>query len=130
MDFSEPMLALSRERLAAFPAASFVLASFKSEDWTRRVGGRFDCVVSMQAVHELRHQRHVPRLYEQVYQVLAVPGLILVCDHTPLDDSPKSIALYMTEKEQQQALADAGFAGVHVELAMNGLMLYAGERAA
>src|SRR5678809_699640 len=34
MDFSEPMLALSRERLAAFPAASFVLASFKSEDWT------------------------------------------------------------------------------------------------
>ena len=130
MDFSEPMLALSRERLAAFPAASFVLASFKSEDWTRRVGGRFDCVVSMQAVHELRHQRHVPRLYEQVYQVLAVPGLILVCDHTPFDDSPKSIALYMTEKEQQQALADAGFAGVHVELAMNDLMLYAGERAA
>src|SRR5438093_8797727 len=122
MDFSEPMLALSRERLAAFPAASFVLASFKSEDWTRRVGGRFDCVVSMQAVHELRHKRHVPRLYEQVYQVLAVPGLILVCDHTPFDDSPKSIALYMTEKEQQQALADAGFAGVHVELAMNGLM--------
>ena len=73
LDFSEPMLALSRERLAAFPAASFVLESFKSEDWTRRVGGRFDCVVSMQAVHELRHKRHAPRLYEQVYQVLAVP---------------------------------------------------------
>jgi hypothetical protein len=36
----------------------------------------------------------------------------------------------MTEQEQQQALADAGFANVHVELAMNGLMLYAGERAA
>jgi hypothetical protein len=36
----------------------------------------------------------------------------------------------MTEKEQQQALADARFANVHVELAMNGLMLYAGERAA
>jgi SAM-dependent methyltransferase len=40
MDFSAPMLALSRERLAGFPAASFVLASFKSDDWTRRVGGR------------------------------------------------------------------------------------------
>jgi len=130
VDFSEPMLSLSRERLAAFPAASFVLASFKSEDWTRRVDGRFDCVVSMQAVHELRHKRHVPRLYEEVYQILAVPGLVLICDHTPFDDSPRSIALYMTEQEQQQALADARFANVHVELAMNNLMLYAGEKAA
>ena len=130
LDFSEPMLALSRDRLAAFPAASFVLQSFKSEDWTRRVGGGFDCVVSMQAVHELRHKGHARRLYEQVYQVLAVPGLVLVCDHTPFDDSPKSIALYMTEQEQQQALADARFANTNVELSLNGLMLYSGERAA
>ena len=130
VDFSEPMRALSRERLAAFPAASFVLASFKSEDWTRRVEGRFDCVLSMQAVHELRHKRHASRLYKQVYQVLAVPGIILICDHTPFDDSPKSIALYMTEQEQQQALAEARFANVHIGLSMNGLVLYAGERAA
>jgi cyclopropane fatty-acyl-phospholipid synthase-like methyltransferase len=130
LDFSEPMLALSRECLQAFPAASFVLASFKSKDWTRRVGGWFDCVVSMQAVHELRHKRHAPRLYEQIHQVLRVPGLVLVCDHTPFDDSPKSIALYMTEQEQQHALANAGFANVHVELAVNGLMLYAGEKPA
>jgi hypothetical protein len=84
----------------------------------------------MQAVHELRHKRHAPRLYEQVHQVLAVPGLVLVCDHTPFDDSPRSVALYMTEQEQQQALANARFANVHVELAMNGLVLYAGERSA
>jgi cyclopropane fatty-acyl-phospholipid synthase-like methyltransferase len=128
MDFSAPMLALSRERLSAFSAASFVLASFKSADWTRRVEGEFDCVVSMQAVHELRHKQHAPALYEQVHQVLAVPGLVLICDHTPFDESPKSSALYMTQEEQLQALSDAGFTGGHVELAMNGLVLYAGER--
>ena len=122
------MLALSRDRLAAFPAASFVHASFKSEDWAGRVEGRFDCVLSMQAVHELRCKRRAPRLYEQVYKILAVPGIILICDHTPFDDSPKSIALYMTAQEQQQALAEAGFANVHIELSMNGLVLYAGER--
>jgi hypothetical protein len=55
-------------------------------------------------------------------------GLVLVCDHTPFDDSPRSIALYMTEQEQQKALADARFTNVQVELAMNGLILYAGER--
>ena len=128
VDFSEPMLALSRERLAAFPAASFVLASFKSEDWTRRAHGPFDCVVSMQAIHELRHKRHAQRLYEQVYQVLDVPGLVLSCDHIPFDDSQNSIALYMTEQEQQEALAKAGFANVGVELSTNGLVVYAGER--
>lgn len=128
MDFSEPMLALSRQRLAAFPVAAFLHASFKSDDWTRRVEGPYDCVVSMQAVHELRHKRHAPRLYEQVYEVLAVSGLVLICDHTPFDDSPKSLALYMAEQEHQQALVDAGFANVHVEIATNGLVLYAGER--
>jgi SAM-dependent methyltransferase len=37
LDFSEAMLALSRERLSGIPAASFVRASFKSDDWPRQV---------------------------------------------------------------------------------------------
>jgi hypothetical protein len=84
----------------------------------------------MQAVHELRHKRHALRLYEQVYQVLDVPGRIMICDHTPFDDSSASTALYMTEREQQEALASAGFTSVRVELRMDSLVLYAGERAA
>jgi hypothetical protein len=36
----------------------------------------------------------------------------------------------MTEQEQQEALAEAGFANVRIELSTNGLVLYAGERAA
>lgn len=128
LDFSAPMLALSRERLAMFPAASFVLASFKSEEWTRHVGGLFDCALSMQAVHELRHKRHALRLYQQVYQLLAVPGRIMICDHTPFDDSSASTALYMTTREQQEALAEAGFSNVHTELTIDSLVLYAGER--
>jgi ubiquinone/menaquinone biosynthesis C-methylase UbiE len=128
VDFSEPMLALSRERLARFPAARFVLASFKSEDWTQRVGGPFDCALSMQAVHELRHKRHALRLYAQVHRVLAVPGRILICDHTPFDDSAKSTALYMTEREQREALVQADFLDVRVELRIDSLVLYSGER--
>jgi cyclopropane fatty-acyl-phospholipid synthase-like methyltransferase len=130
LDFSEPMLALSRERLAAFPAASFVLASFKADDWTRRVEGRFDCVLSMQAIHELRHKRHAERVYRQAREVLADRGLIMICDHTPFDDSATSTALYMTQDEQRDSLAAAGFANVHVELSIDSLVLYAGERAA
>lgn len=84
----------------------------------------------MQAVHELRHKRHAVRLYEQVYRVLAVPGRIMICDHTPFDDSPRNAALYMTEREQQEALMAAGFANVHIEFRMDSLVLYAGERVA
>jgi cyclopropane fatty-acyl-phospholipid synthase-like methyltransferase len=130
VDFSEPMLEASRKRLAAFPAASFVRVSFKSQDWTQHVAGQFDCVLSMQAVHELRHKRYALRLYEQVHRLLAARGLVLICDHTPFDDSPKNLQLYMTELEQQHALMAAGFDDVHVELSINGLVLYAGNRLA
>ena len=58
-----------------------------------------------------------------------VPGLLLVCDHLPFDDSARSKALYMTEPEQLSSLTDAGFAGVRIELSLNGLVLYARERA-
>ena len=130
LDFSGPMLALSRTRLAAFSAASFVQASFKTPDWPDRVSGPFDCVVSMQAVHELRHKRHAVRLYEQVYERLATPGLFLVCDHTPFDESASSLALYMSATEQQQALSGAGFTGVRVVADSRGLLVYAGHKAA
>ena len=111
-------------------AASFVRASFKSDDWPQQINGRFDCVLSMQAIHELRHKRHAKRVYGQAYDVLTDRGTIMICDHTPLDDSAKSAALYMSQDEQQAALLSAGFANVRVELAIDTLVVYGGERAA
>jgi len=129
LDFSKPMLAMSRERLAAFSAASFVLGDFRSGDWPRAVRGPFDCVVSMQAIHEVRHKRNVPRLYEQVYGVTVTSGLVLICDHIPEDDSWRNTSLFMTEEEQLQALSRAGFVDVKVATSINGLVLYACTRA-
>jgi SAM-dependent methyltransferase len=128
VDFSEPMLAVSRERLADFPAAAFVRASFKTDDWPRLAVGPFDGILSMQAVHELRHKQHARRLYEQVHDALTVPGRFVICDHTPFDESPKSTTLYMTEAEQQATLTAAGFADVRVELRNHSLVVYAGVR--
>jgi hypothetical protein len=77
----------------------------------------------MQSVHELRHKRHARRLYEQVYEILSIAGLVAICDHLPFDASPRNTALYMTELEQHRALASARFSNVHIELSMNGLVL-------
>ena len=129
LDFSEPMLTLSRRRLESFSTATFVRASFKSEDWMAHVDGPFDAVVSMQAVHELRHKRHAVALYEQARRSMLVSGTLLICDHTPFDESPKSATLYMTEDEQLGALADAGFSDVRIAVSLNGLVLYQADEA-
>jgi len=128
LDFSDGMLELSRDRLARFPAARFVRADFKSDEWMRAAGGPFDCVVSMQAIHEVRHKRHVPPLYGRVYEEIVVGGHVLICDHVPLDDSAKSAALYMAEKEQLVALEGAGFGEVEIVLSIDKLRLYSGRR--
>jgi drug/metabolite transporter (DMT)-like permease/SAM-dependent methyltransferase len=117
-DFSEPMLDMSRARVGRFPAARFIAGDFRSEDWARHVAGVYDAILTMQAVHEVRHKRHVPRLYRQIRELLTPGGLFLVCDRTPEDDSPRSMALFMTEHEQVAALKGAGF--VDVQLVMTG----------
>lgn len=58
--------------------------------------------------------------------VLAECGAILVCDHTPFDDSAKSTTLYMSREEQQEALVAAGCANARVDI--DSLVVYAGER--
>lgn len=120
-DFSEPMLEMSRGRVGRFAAARFVAGDFRSDDWIRHVPGTFDAVVTMQAVHEVRHARHVPRLYRQIRGMLAPGGLFLVCDRTPEDDTPRSRALFMTAEEQVEALRQAGFVDVQLVMAADAL---------
>lgn len=127
-DFSEPMLQMSRDRVDRFPTAAFVLGDFRQEDWTSRTGGPYDAIVSMQAVHEVRHKRHVPRLYRQIHGVLATPGLFLIADRLPLDDSPRSTSLFMTENEQLDALTGAGFTKVRVLMSSDALVLCEGRK--
>jgi len=120
-DFSAPMIDMSRARLERFPAAGFVLGDFRSDDWVRHVTGPYDAIVSMQAVHEVRHKRHVPRLYRQVRDLLVPGGLFLVCDRTPEDDTSRSRALFMTADEQVDALNQAGFVDVQLLRAADAL---------
>jgi SAM-dependent methyltransferase len=126
-DFSPPMLELSRARVGANPAARFVLGDFKQSDWTRAVDGSFDAVVTMQAVHELRHKRRAPALYRDVRGLVRPGGFLLVCDHTPADGSARATALNATEAEQHAAMIGAGFTEVTTLLRHQGLYLCSGR---
>lgn len=127
-DFSPPMLDMSRARLASHPSATFVCGDFKLPDWSKGLLAPFDAVVSMQAVHEIRHKRHVAGLYGQARSLLRPGGLLIVCDHIPPDDSPRSTALNSTEAEQHSAFATAGFVEVGTHLVLNGLYVCTGLR--
>lgn len=107
LDFSPPMLAMARRRVGAYPLTAFALADFLDPGWAAGLG-TFDAIVTMQAVHELRHKRRAALLYEQSRQVLTAGGRIVVCDHTPPDVRP----LHASTEEQHAALASAGFTDI------------------
>src|SRR5437870_2297178 len=59
LDFSHPMLNMSQKRLETFGArVSFLQTDFKADGWVHKAGTLYDAIVSIQAVHELRHKRH------------------------------------------------------------------------
>jgi SAM-dependent methyltransferase len=111
LDFSEAMLALSRRRLDRHQTRTkFVCADFKSESWAADCDGPFDLVFSLQAVHELRHKRHAPRLYRQIRPLLSPAAQLVVCDHLPgAALTAQHRRLYMTVPEYLAVLANAGF---------------------
>ena len=112
LDFSSAMHDLARERLGeAARKVRFVGRSFKSDDWSEGLGP-FDVVVTNQAVHELRHKHHAPRLHRQVFAVLRQGGSYLVADHFSDPGGLTHTELYMTRDEQKTALEGSGFESV------------------
>ena len=128
VDFSEHMLALSRHRLAGRETARFINADFKAADWRDALSPPYAAVVAMQAIHEMRHKRHVPGLYRQIRDVLEPHGLLAVCDGTPRDATVLwQISLSMTGGEQIEAFASAGYTEVTLEKRMGAMILVTGR---
>jgi ubiquinone/menaquinone biosynthesis C-methylase UbiE len=124
LDFSPAMHELARSRLTGLEnKIQFIERDFKQEDWYEGLS-RFDCVVTHQAVHELRHKRHATQLHSQVRGILEREGLYLVCDHFVGDGGMTNPQLYMSVEEQKQALLAAGFTQVEEILTRGGLVLH------
>ena len=111
VDFSPEMLKLSRNRLAKFTdQVVFIQADFKKENWTDAVPPGFDLIVSLQAVHELRHASRIPTLYFQLYELLVSGGKILICDHVnSAASSAHRAAHFMTVDEHLSTFKEVGF---------------------
>ena len=128
LDFSDHMLIRSRDRLTRFPIAEFVNANFKAADWTEALDPPYTAVIAMQAVHEIRHKRHIPGLYRQFRRILCPGGVVAVSDWTPDDGAVLwRRSLFLTLDEQIEALAAAGFADVALDKAVGNMVMVTGR---
>jgi cyclopropane fatty-acyl-phospholipid synthase-like methyltransferase len=129
LDFSPAMHDIARERLGAPADVRFVTTDFKSDGWADTLG-RFDVVVTVQAVHELRHKRHAVTLHRAVRTVLEPAGVYLVCDHVAGKNGMADTELYMTAAEQAAALRSAGFVDAGTVLEQHEMLLQRARRTA
>jgi ubiquinone/menaquinone biosynthesis C-methylase UbiE len=124
LDFSPAMHELACERLGTLAqTVRQVEVDFKRAGWTTGLGS-FDAVITMQAVHEVRHKQHVAGLHACVRSLLKANGRYLVCDHYIGPDGMSNKALHMTVEEQRNALQSAGFNIVTCLLRRGGLVLH------
>jgi cyclopropane fatty-acyl-phospholipid synthase-like methyltransferase len=131
LDFSDAMHALARQRLGdtddTRARVSFITANFKEPQWHKTLGP-YDAIVTLQAVHELRHKRHAPALYQAVAEILRQGGTFLMGDHHAGPGGMSNTALYMTVEEHRDALRQGGFAHVDLLFHEGGLVLFRAQQ--
>lgn len=124
VDFSAAMHDIAKEHLGPLARrVTFIEADFRLSGWTSglRVA---DAVVTMQAVHELRHKRYAASLYRSVRPLLRPAGVLLTCDHFVGEGGMTDNRLYMTPPEHERAIREAGFVAVEELMAKSGLVLF------
>lgn len=124
LDFSPAMHALARQRLGSTnKAIQFLERDFLDPNWVQGLG-QFDLIVTIQAVHELRHKSRASTLHTQARSLLHQHGNYLVCDHHTDTGGMNNTELYMSIQEQQSALAEAGFHHIALILEKSGMALH------
>jgi SAM-dependent methyltransferase len=124
LDFSAAMHALAKERLGPLAhRVRFALSDFTNPDWTAALS-QYHAVVTLQAVHELRHKRHAVGLYRAVRSLLLPGAVFLVCDHVHGESGVTNALLNMRLDEHRNALHEAGFTTVHEVRRQGSLVLY------
>ncbi len=124
LDFSPSMHELAAQRLGIHAErVRFVERNFREESWPHGLG-TFEVVVTLQAVHELRHKHYAAGLHSQVRQILVPAGSYLVCDHFAGEGGMSNDQLYMTVAEQRAAIALGGFQNIREVLVKGTLALH------
>ncbi len=93
-DYSPPMIAVARERLARFAdRVDYRLSDLRQPGWSADLGDPFDAVVSAIAIHNLREPALIRDVYHEVYGIVAPDGVFCNLDYL-IPSSPRLFELY------------------------------------
>jgi SAM-dependent methyltransferase/GNAT superfamily N-acetyltransferase len=125
LDFSSAMHAIAAEHLGDLAdRVTFVRRDFREPTWPRGLG-EFDAVVTLQAAHETRHERHLEPLLARARMLLGRDGVLLYADHY---QTPQSIPnLLPARAAQPLALRNAGFSAVELLYEESTMALWRGR---
>jgi ubiquinone/menaquinone biosynthesis C-methylase UbiE len=101
-DGSKEMARLGQERMKHFKGRfEYVFCDFSKPDWTRKLTGPFEAVVSAIAIHNVRSPKIIERIYHDICPLVKIGGCFVNFDRErpPLE-------------EQMKWLRDAGFQDV------------------
>ena len=126
-DFSPAMHELSSQRLAPWQnQCRWLIGDFKQNGWSDNLE-KYDIVVTMQTVHELRHKRYATVLHKSVLKLLATNSTYFMCDHYVGEDGMSDQVLYMTPGEHLESLNAAGFGLIEMIFKKTGLILFSAK---
>jgi ubiquinone/menaquinone biosynthesis C-methylase UbiE len=80
-DYSDPMIAEARERLAMYSdSVRYARSDLMTSDWTAPLAGGFDAVVSSIAIHNVRYPQRIREIYGEIFRLVAPGGCFLNID--------------------------------------------------
>lgn len=128
VDYSEPMHDLARARLVRHGRrVVHEVRDFRTSGWSRRLGVA-GAVVTLQAVHELRHASRIPAFYAAVHGLVQPGGRFVMGDL--VNGAEHDAANCLTVAEHADALRGAGFTDVRVVLELPRHAVLVADRAA
>jgi len=78
LDFSQPMLAIAKQRLKAYEERlTLSQADLTSDNWRNNLSAQPDAVVSTWALHDLLSKENILHVYQTVYDFLPKQGILL-----------------------------------------------------
>jgi SAM-dependent methyltransferase len=123
-DFSDAMHELSRENNSNFSNnTSFIVGDFMKPDWFKQLN-QFECIVTMQAAHEVRHKSKSNEFLLPIKNVLAPGGSLIYCDHFFDSGLMNNDQLYMSLTEQESSFREVGFQNITKIMAEGSLVLW------
>lgn len=124
LDFSAVMHDLARARLGArAQQVNWIERDFRTDAWNSGLSD-FSAIVTLQAIHELRHKRRAAALHAGARALLESRGSYLMCDHWCGDGGMTNSELYMSLDEHAAALASAGFGSIECVMRAGTLVLF------